>query len=79
MKDIVVVALMIVGFAFLLTVHVAIAFGLVKQRPRWHALLAFFVPPLAPWFALRQQMRKRGFMWIGGAVVYAIAVLLGSL
>lgn len=75
MTDLVIVALLIVAFAFVVTVHVAIAFALAKRAPRWRALLALVVPPLAPYWAWRERMRTRAAFWIGGAVVYLTALL----
>ena len=76
MKDIVVVALLVLAFAWLVTVHVTIVFGLAKKQPRWRAAAAFVLPVLAPYWAFREQMRVRAGMWVGGIVVYLIAGLL---
>ena len=78
MKDLIVVALLVVAFAFVVTMHVAIAFGLAKRRPRWRALVAFVVPPFAPYWAWQEHMRKRMGFWIGGVVVYVAALILAS-
>jgi hypothetical protein len=75
-KDIIVVALLVLAFAWLVTVHVTIVFGLAKKHPRWRAAAAFFVPVLAPYWAFREHMRVRAGMWVGGIVVYLIAVLM---
>ncbi len=79
MKDIVLVACMVIGFAWLFTVHVAITFGLAVRRPRWRALVAFFVPPLAPYWAWRENMTKRAWLWIAALLVYLGGLLLGSI
>jgi hypothetical protein len=63
------------AFAVLCTVHVAIVWSLLRQHPRWHALVAFFVPPLAPYWALRTGMVVRGGIWIGSVILYT--TLLG--
>jgi hypothetical protein len=75
-RDIVVVALVIVGFAWLVTMHVVLTFGLARRTPRWRALVAFAVPPLAPYFAWREHMRTRVWLWIVGIVVYLVALTL---
>lgn len=79
MKDIVVVALLVLAFASLVTTHVAIAFGLLRRRPRWRAVVALALPPLAPYWAWREQMRTRAALWVGALAVYAVALLLASL
>lgn len=78
MKDIIVVGLLVVGFALLATVHVAIVVGLAKKQPRWHAAAAFFVPVLAPYWAWQEQMKKRAGMWVVAILVYLVALLLAS-
>lgn len=78
MKDIIVVGLLVVAFAWLLTVHVAIVFGLAKRAPRWRAAAAFLVPVLAPYWAWREQMRARAGMWLGGLLLYLVALLLAG-
>lgn len=76
MKDMIVGGLVLVAFAWLVTVHVTIVFGLAKKPPRYRALVAFFVPVLAPYWAFREQMRIRAGLWVGGVAVYLIALLL---
>ena len=49
MRDGILVGGLVIAFATLVTVHVAIVLGLAWQSPRWRALAAFFVPPLAPY------------------------------
>jgi hypothetical protein len=78
MKDIVVVATLLVAFAFAITVHVTIGVGLLRRQPRWRALVAFVVPPFAPYWAWREHMRVRAQLWIGGVLVYLVALLLAT-
>jgi hypothetical protein len=78
MKDLIVVALLLVAFAFVVTMHVAIALGLAKRKPRWRALVAFVVPPFAPYWAWQEHMRKRMGLWLGGVVAYLVMLLLAS-
>ena len=71
MRDGILVGGLVIAFATLVTVHVAIVLGLAWRDPRWRALAAFFVPPLAPYWALRSGMVLRGAIWIGSVVLYA--------
>jgi CelD/BcsL family acetyltransferase involved in cellulose biosynthesis len=57
---------------------VAIAFGLARRKPRWRALVAFALVLPAPYFAWREHMRARAGMWVGGVLVYLVALLLAS-
>jgi hypothetical protein len=77
-RDIVVAAVLVLAFAVLATAHVTIAFGLACRRPRWRALVALVVPPLAPMWAMQSNMRARGVVWIASAVVYAVALMLAA-
>jgi hypothetical protein len=71
-KDALVFGAMIAAFATLLTAHATIAWGLAARPPRWRALLALFLLPMAPYFALRERMRVRAIAWIGALVGYVL-------
>ncbi len=72
----IVVGTLVVALAAFVTVHVAIAYGLVWRRPRWHALAGFFVLPLAPYWAWREHMRVRTGIWGGALVLYIVAAIV---
>ena len=78
MKDIIVVALVVVAFAWVVTMHVAIAFGLGQREPRWRGLIAFALPVIGPYWAWHAHMRKRVWLWLGGVIVYLVALVLSS-
>ena len=78
MKDLILVALVVVGFAWVITMHVAIAFGLAQRLPRWRALVAFLLVLPAPYWAWQEKMRTRASLWVVGVVVYLISLLLAS-
>jgi hypothetical protein len=75
MRDALLLGGLLLAFATLVTVHLAIVFDLAFQYPRWRALAAFFIPPLAPYWALRDGMVVRAGMWIGSVILYT--TLLG--
>jgi len=66
-------AVLIVAFATLVTVHLALAAGLAR-RNAWRGLLAFVIVPLAPWWGWRERMRVRSILWAVAAVVYGGAL-----
>lgn len=78
MTDTFVVALLLLAFAFAATMHVVIALALARHAPRWHALAAFVVPPLAPYWAWRANMRRRATVWTVALVLYLVALALAS-
>jgi len=67
-------ALLVVAFATLLTTHVTLAVGLGRRAPRWHALVALLVAPLAPWWGWQAKMRFRALLWMTAAAVYTVAL-----
>jgi hypothetical protein len=79
MRDTLLFAGLVLAFAALLTVHVAIVWSLARQHPRWRAAVAFFVPPLAPYWALRNGMVVRGGIWIGSVILYTTLLGLAAI
>ena len=63
----------VVAFATLLTAHVTLVFGLAARSPRWRGVVGAVVPPLAPFWGSRAGMKGRSFMWVAGALAYAVA------
>ncbi len=78
MKDIVLVASLVIAFALFVTVHVTIVFGLAKRPPRWRALVGFVVPPAAIYWAWREHMRVRAGLGAAALVSYVAARILAS-
>ena len=71
MKDAVLIGGLLLAFATLVTVHVAIVFCTCSATSTMaRAPSAFFVPPLAPYWALRGGMVLRGALWIGSVILY---------
>jgi hypothetical protein len=58
------------------TAHVALLAGLARRRPRWRAVAAFVVPPLAPIWGWN-EMPKRAHAWAIAFAAYAV-VIVGS-
>jgi hypothetical protein len=78
MRDAVVLAGLLLAFATLVTVHVAIVFGLAFKQPRWRALAALVVPPLAPYWALTGGMRVRAGIWLASVLLYVLSYGLAA-
>jgi len=78
MKDMILVGALVLACAIFITVHVTIAFGLLRRHPRWRAPLAFVIAPLAPIFAWREHMRIRAGLWTGALVLYVVVRILAS-
>ena len=75
-KDIIIVVALVLGFATLITVHVAIAGRLaLRERPRWRGLVALLVPPLAVLWAVRAGWRWAAAVWLISVLVYVVALV----
>ena len=79
MRDSLLLGGLLLAFATLITVHIGIVFGLSQRHPRWRAALALFVPPLAPYWALRAGMVVRGGIWIGSVILYTTLLGLAAI
>jgi hypothetical protein len=75
-KDVIVVAMLVVSLALFATAHVAIAYGLAWRQPRWRAPVAFLVAPAAPYWAWREKMRVRAGVWVAALIVYIVATVV---
>ncbi len=77
MKNAIVLLGLVVGFATLVTVHVALAARiLLRQRPRWRGLVAFFIPPLGVLWAWQAGWRRTAWLWLGAVAVYTAALIV---
>jgi len=63
-------AAIVLSFAVLVTAHVALVAGLAVREPRTRGLVALLVPPLAPYWGLRERMRVRAAIWSLSLLVY---------
>lgn len=77
-KDAALLGAVVAAFATLVTVHLAIVYGLATRRPRWRAAVTLVVGPLAPYWAFREGMRVRAVVWLSALVAYAISLALAS-
>ena len=76
-RDEIVGGLLVLAFAVVVTTHVALVAGLAGRAPRWRALVALVVPPLAPYWGWN-GLRRRSVLWIAGAVVYLVLRVVAS-
>ncbi len=78
MRDLIISSAVVLGFAWLVAIHVAITLGLLSRPPRWRALVGFVVPVLGVYWAFRERMTKRAWLWIAAAAVYVVSLALSS-
>jgi hypothetical protein len=72
------VIVIVTSFALFVTTHVAIAAGLLGRKPRLRGLLALVVPPVAPYFGIREGMWIRSIVWVLSLAVYVGARVAAS-
>ena len=79
MRSQIATALLLLGLAVVIGAQLALAVGLVRRAPRWRGLLAFVLPPLAPywgWSAGTSAMRRLVYAWLVALAVYVLGLVL---
>jgi hypothetical protein len=71
--------ILIASFALLLTAHVALAVGLALQPPRWRALVALVVAPLAPYWGYLSGKRVWSLLWLVSLLAYVTARVIAAI
>lgn len=62
------------GLLVFVGAHLAIVVALARRRDYQEAALAFFVPPLAPFYAAERGLRALVWAWLAGVVVYVVTL-----
>jgi hypothetical protein len=69
--------LLAVALAAFLAAHVTLVAGLARARPRWRAVAALVVLPLAPWWGRGAGLRVATVVWCAALALYAaVAAIL---
>jgi len=71
--DFVLVGGLFIGFALLVTAHLALSVKLALRSPRWQGAVALVVPPFAPLWGFRAGFSRWSWAWIAAVVLYALA------
>jgi hypothetical protein len=67
------------SLGLLMATHVALSFGLGKKGP-WHrGLVAFLVPPLAPFWGYHGKLHARSLLWIVSLMVHIACLTAASI
>jgi hypothetical protein len=77
-RDDLVASALVLSFAALVTAHLTLVAGLIFHRPRWHALVALVVFPLAPYWGAKYGKVPRAAFWIASAGAYLALRWLAS-
>lgn len=76
--DVVVLSMLVLGFATHITAQVALVFALFARKPRWRGLAAFLVPPLAPIWGWRIGRKRTAALWGFALIVYAVGLAISQ-
>jgi hypothetical protein len=78
-KDVILMAGLVLGLATLITVHIGISLRLlVRERPRWRGPVALVVPPLAVIWGFKAGWNGLASLWLGSLAVYVAALVTAS-
>jgi len=67
------------SFGLLLASHVALSVGLGVLGPWYRGLIAFFVPPLAPFWGYYGKLHARSLLWILSLVMHVACVTAAAI
>ena len=62
------------ALAVQIAAHVALLVGLARRKPRWRAVAALLVPPLAPVWGWK-EMPRRAHAWAIALAAYAVVIV----
>lgn len=77
-RDEIVASALVLSFAAFVTTHLAMVSRLAAHRPRWRALVALVVPPLAPYWSARLRRHAHTGLWVLTALSYLVLRWLAS-
>ena len=67
------------SLGLLCATHVALSFSLARRGP-WHrGLVAFLVPPLAPFWGYHGKLHGRSLVWIVALAVHAACLTAAAI
>ena len=77
--DFALLALISVAVGLHLVAHVTLVIGLLRRDPWWHGLVAFVVPPLAPYWGYEAKLRGRVTLWLTTLAIYLASATAAAL
>jgi uncharacterized membrane protein YgaE (UPF0421/DUF939 family) len=68
-----------VSLGLLLATHVALSFGLGRKGPWQRGLIAFLVPPLAPFWGYHGKLHARSLLWIVALSLHLLCLMAANI
>jgi len=59
--------------------HVMLVMGLLRRRPWWRGLVAFVMPPLAPFWGYEARLYGAVALWVISLVIYVASLTAAAL
>jgi hypothetical protein len=67
------------SLGLLLASHAALSFGLARLGPWYRGLIAFVVPPLAPFWGYHGKLHGRSLLWIVALAVHSFCLIAAAM
>lgn len=64
------------ALAVFVAAHAVLVAGLSRRRGHVRAAVAFFVPPLAPWWGYGAGLRIATIVWCAALAIYALGIVV---
>ncbi|HWZ87469.1 MAG TPA: hypothetical protein VNW92_01430 [Polyangiaceae bacterium] len=77
--DLALIIALVISAGVLLSSHVALSVGLARLGP-WHrGLVAFVVPPLAPFWGYHGKLHRRSLVWIIAVIIHVACLTAAAI
>jgi hypothetical protein len=77
--DLALIIALVISAGVLLSTHVSLSVSLARLGP-WHrGLVAFVVPPLAPFWGYHGKLHARSLLWIIAVTVHAVCLTAAAI
>ncbi len=77
--DLALIITLVISAGVLLSTHVSLSVGLARLGP-WHrGLIAFLVPPLAPFWGYHGKLHRRSLVWIVAVTIHIACLTAASI
>lgn len=77
--DLALIIALVISAGVLLSTHVSLSVGLARLGP-WHrGLIAFVVPPLAPFWGYHGKLHTRSLIWIIAVTIHIACLTAASI
>ena len=77
--DLALIITLVISAGVLLSTHVSLSIGLARLGP-WHrGIVAFVVPPLAPFWGYHGKLHTRSLIWIIAVTIHIVCLTAAAI